>query len=123
MTNSPNIFYNRNLLEGSGSSIYGIEIAQQLGLPEDLIESALQNIFSKKNIVNMSIWNMISEKNKQSKYNKKITMDQCSICHSRKNLEVHHIFQQKHFDKEKGNTIFQLKSKKKYETKPNCFMS
>ena len=98
VTNSPNIFYNRNLLEGSGNSIYGIEIAEQLGLPVDMIQSAKeyrQHVHLEYDF----------KKNKQSKYNKKITMDQCSICHSRKNLEVHHIFQQKHFDKEKGNTI------------------
>lgn len=98
VTNSPNIFYNRNLLEGSGNSIYGIEIAEQLGLPVDMIQSAKEH----RQHVHLEY---DFKTNKKSKYNKKITMDQCSICHTRKNLEVHHIFQQKHFDKEKGNTI------------------
>lgn len=84
--------YNRNLNEGPGESIYGLEVAKWLGLDEEFIRSA-NNI--RKNITNES--NMLLN-TKTSKYNSKIYVDQCTICKSKISLHVHHIEPQKAAD-------------------------
>jgi len=77
--------YNRNLSEGPGESIYGLEVAKWLGLDDDFIRAA-NNI--RKSITNES--NLLLN-TKTSKYNSKIYVDQCSICKSKISLHVHHI--------------------------------
>lgn len=104
VSNSANIFYNRKLKEGSGNPIYGIEIASQLQLPDEIIQIAKshrQHVTIEYNF----------KQNKISKYNKNIVMNECTICKSRKNLQVHHIYQQKHFDLNKNNNGFTMNNK------------
>lgn len=98
VTDSANIFYNRKLLEGPGPATYGIEIAEQLQLPSEIIEKARYH----RNYVHLEY---DFEPNKKSKYNKDVLMKECALCHSRKNLQVHHIFQQKNFDQKNTNNI------------------
>ena len=87
------IIYNRKLKEGSGSSIYGLEVAKSMDLDEDFINTA--NRIRKRlmgigeNIVNT----------KQSSYNSKIVLDKCMICKSEVE-EVHHIEEQHLADKD-----------------------
>ena len=81
------LIYNRKLKTGSGSSIYGLEVAKAMELDKEFIFTA-NNI--RKKIMN------ISEKiinDKQSQYNSKIVMDCCMICKS-KVEEIHHIQEQ-----------------------------
>ena len=89
------IIYSRQLRDGIGESIYGIEIAKYILDDEDIIKNALsiRNLLQKKS-------NMILEK-KKSKYNNNIYMDKCSICNKNSNetsLDVHHIIYQEKFD-------------------------
>lgn len=90
VTDCANIFYDREIIEGSGDASYGIEIAEKLKLPLDIIEIAKHH----RKYVHLEY---DFEPNKKSKYHKDIIMKQCLLCNSRSNLEVHHIFQQKYF--------------------------
>lgn len=82
--------YDRQLCNGSGNSIYGVEIAEKLGLNSSITDSAKEYRSNIDIIYNKKL-------KKKSKYNKNLIVDQCSICKSRKDLETHHILQQKNF--------------------------
>lgn len=81
------LIYNRKLKEGSGSSIYGLEVAKAMGLDKDFIDIANK---VRKKLMNIDT-NIVN--NKQSVYNSKIIMDTCMIC-KHKVEEVHHIQEQ-----------------------------
>ena len=83
------LIYDRSLREGSGSTLYGLEVARAMDLPFEFIEHALQNrhhiIGSKKQEdVSNSVWN------------KEIIKKECEICKTQicSDLEVHHIVPQ-----------------------------
>ena len=82
-----NITYKYKLEKGSGDNIYGIEIAKALGLPRQFIERALA--FR----MDMQIL-----KNKRSRYNRRVIIDECEICGSKENLHTHHINEQSKAD-------------------------
>lgn len=86
-------FYNRSLKEGSGRSHYGLEVAEQLGIPNTIIERSY-------NIRKYIRCEYIEEKEKRSRYNKKLEVKECFKCSSRENLHTHHIFPQEHFKKD-----------------------
>lgn len=90
VTDSPNIFYTRQLKDGPGEECYGIEIAEKLGLRPSLIETAN---FHRRHVRLEYDY----QREKVSKYNKNIIMKECQICKSRRNLQTHHIYQQQHF--------------------------
>jgi DNA mismatch repair protein MutS len=80
------LIYDRSLREGSGSTLYGLEVARAMDLPFEFIEQALQNrhriIGSKRQEeVSNSVWN------------KEIIKKECEICKMQicSELEVHHI--------------------------------
>ena len=85
-------FYNRSLKEGSGRSHYGLEVIEQLGIPNTIIERSY-------NIRKYIRCEYIEEKEKRSRYNKKLEVKECFKCSSRENLHTHHIFQE-HFKKD-----------------------
>lgn len=76
------IIFERKLKDGSGSELYGIEIAKSLLQDTLLIDRA----FEIRN-------NLINNKNafKKSIYNKKKVIYKCEICSSKNDLETHHI--------------------------------
>jgi len=83
------LIYDRSLREGSGSTLYGLEVARAMDLPFEFIEQALQNrhriIGSKRQEeVSNSVWN------------KEIIKKECEICKMQicSELEVHHIIPQ-----------------------------
>lgn len=96
VSSDPNIFYNRVLLEGSGPSQYGIEVAQQF-LNDKIIKDAFEY---RKHIEFKYKFKMT---NKVSRYNNTLLMVSCSICGCRDNLETHHIVQQQYFNKDNEN--------------------
>ena len=78
--------YDRSLRKGSGSSMYGIEVAKALDLPFAFIEQALKNrhiIHGSTDVTNA----------KKSSWNTSIIRKECEKCGSQitKELEVHHI--------------------------------
>ena len=81
------LIYDRKLEKGSGPPIYGLEVCKAMGLDTDFLKIArdvqLDITGTDKNFL----------KDKLSKYNSKVIMDQCGIC-SEKAEETHHINEQ-----------------------------
>ena len=84
-----NIIYNRILQKGSGSPLYGIEVAKSILQDLSFIDMAFQirNSLTQNNNNNTII-------TKKSVYNKKKIIQKCEICSSTKNLETDHIIEQ-----------------------------
>lgn len=73
------IIYKRVLQEGSGSSLYGLEVCYGLDMDHEFLQlanSCRQNL------------------GKFSRYNSAVQVKHCEICHSEKDLESHHIIHQ-----------------------------
>lgn len=88
-----NVEYERKLIKGSGDDTYGIEIANALGLDSQFIKKAFE-FRSKLDGINAEILS-----NKRSRYNKKVIVDACEKCGTKKNLHTHHISHQKDSNK------------------------
>lgn len=84
-----NIKYLRKLTEGSSLTNYGILVAKSFGIENSIINDAMK---IKNNYLNVSndIINI-----KRSLYNKNVYMTECELCKKTKNLETHHIIEQK----------------------------
>jgi DNA mismatch repair protein MutS len=85
--NTKKIVYNRKLKEGSGSAIYGLEVAKALDLDITFIDKANE---IRRKILGRS--NMIID-NSTSAYNANIVRTVCNIC-KKPTEEVHHINEQ-----------------------------
>ena len=91
--NTKKIIYNRKLKEGSGSAIYGLEVAKALDLDIAFIDKANEirrKILGRSNIL---------VDNNTSVYNANIIKTVCSIC-KMPTEEVHHINEQHLADKD-----------------------
>jgi DNA mismatch repair protein MutS len=79
------LVYDRNLMKGSGSSLYGLEVCRALNLPSGYLERAttLRNILSGEQVPHLS------------SYSSNAVVDVCHICGSSSSLEIHHIRPQK----------------------------
>lgn len=75
---SNGIHYGRRIQDGSGNSLYGIEVARYLIDDPDFIKSALD-------IRNVKLMG------KKSKYNSNVFVDKCAKCDVTDGLHVHHI--------------------------------
>jgi DNA mismatch repair protein MutS len=80
------LVYDRSLRPGSGSTLYGLEVARAMDLPSEFIEQALEN---RHRIVG----SVKQENAVASEWNPHIVKKACEICKSPiiKELEVHHI--------------------------------
>lgn len=79
------LIYDRILKEGVGEKIYGVIVAEQVIKDKeynDLMSVIKKEVFDIKDL-------------KFSNYNKKLIMDCCEYCGSKKNLNTHHIHFQK----------------------------
>ena len=74
-----NIIYKRTLQEGSGSSLYGLEVCYGLDMDDEFLKLATS---CRQNL------------NKFSRYNSQVQIRNCEICKSEKFLESHHIIHQ-----------------------------
>lgn len=87
------IKYGRQLLEGSGSSFYGLYVAKHLINDSEFLQIT--------NEIKTEVYPDILISDKISKYNKNLIVDHCMICNYRpinemdKPLETHHIIFQK----------------------------
>ncbi len=79
------MIFDRTLQEGGIPDTYGLEIASALGLPKDFINDA----FTIRDTLRQEKREILSTK--QSRYNKDVFMDHCSLCGTNKALETHHI--------------------------------
>jgi DNA mismatch repair protein MutS len=79
------LIYDRNLADGPGSSLYGLEVCRALDLPSGYLDRAT------------TIRSRLSGTStpKQSSYSVAAVMDCCAVCSSHVGLEMHHIFPQK----------------------------
>ncbi len=80
------LVYDRSLRPGSGSTLYGLEVARAMDLPFDFIEQALKN---RHKIMGST---RINDAEK-SAWNTNIIRKECEVCHKAitSELEVHHI--------------------------------
>ena len=87
------IIYERKLKDGPGESIYGLEIANSLGLNSDFIRKAYE-------IRNELVKKSLFMSDKKSNYNSRVYVDRCFICGTNEldKLNSHHIKEQKKAD-------------------------
>ena len=85
---SSSLIYERKLKDGSGSTLYGIEVAKYLDLPGKFIERSNE---IRKKLLNSNPQILQSKK---SRYNSKVYVDSCSMCGSTKDLHTHHLLEQ-----------------------------
>lgn len=88
------LIYDRKLKDGSGESIYGLEVCKSLALPQEFIDEAynIRNKYNNDNILNL----------KKSKYNKDKIRGMCEFCNEELGTEIHHNIYQMDF---KNNDI------------------
>lgn len=91
--NGQDIIFERRIQDGSGSELYGLEVAKTLLDNPDLIDVAFD---IRNSLINSS--NIVSHK--KSVYNRKKVIKKCEICNSTKNLETDHIIPQCQADSE-----------------------
>lgn len=85
------LIYDRKLKPGSGSSIYGLEVAKSLDIDKSFISLA--------NDIRRSITHSDQLLNtKTSRYNSNIFMDSCVLCGSTQHLNSHHLREQHEAD-------------------------
>ena len=80
------IIYDRNLKEGIGNTLYGLEVCRSLDMDEEFMNMAFNirnNYSQKKDSIPMN-----------SKYNSNILKDKCQICDSMDSIDIHHIHEQ-----------------------------
>ena len=88
------LIYDRKLVNGSGSSLYGLEVCRSLALDKEFISKAnsiRRNLEDKPK----TLYNT-----RKSKYNSKIYVDKCALCGTSINLHTHHIKEQDSADKD-----------------------
>jgi DNA mismatch repair protein MutS len=80
------LVYDRSLRPGSGSTLYGLEVARAMDLPFEFIEQALKN---RHQIVGSTTQLDAT----QSAWNTAVIRKECEVCHKSliRDLEVHHI--------------------------------
>ena len=82
------LFYDRTLHPGSGSSLYGLEVAKAMAVPFDVLESA--------HAIRKGLVGMATEADAPtSGWNSAVQRRVCEVCGSHKVLEAHHIQQRK----------------------------
>ena len=82
------LIFDRELRNGTGSSLYGLEVCYGLGLPTEFLKKAHD--------VRCEIEDLspLLQSSKQSRYNTQIYVQECKVCKSKKATEVHHIKEQ-----------------------------
>jgi DNA mismatch repair protein MutS len=84
--NTKKLVYDRSLRPGSGSTLYGLEVARAMDLPFEFIEQALKNR-------HQIMGSVKQEEASSSSWNTEIVRKVCEVCHKTitSDLEVHHI--------------------------------
>lgn len=114
------LIYYRNIEEGAGEAIYGLEVAKAMDLDEKFIQRAY-NI--RKKIIDQKILTKTDlllgeEEIKKSKYNNEVIIEKCYFCDS--NAEhSHHILEQNKANKDTG-LIGHIHKNRKFNILPVC---
>jgi len=87
------LVYDRKLKNGSGFSMYGLEVCKSLHLPDDFLEYA-NNIRLKYRNSEQSILSLST-----SRYNTNKVRATCEMCKTEMGTEIHHLQHQKNADK------------------------
>jgi DNA mismatch repair protein MutS len=87
------LVYDRKLKDGSGFSMYGLEVCKSLHLPDDFLEYA-NNIRLKYRNNEQSILSLST-----SRYNTNKVRATCEMCKIEMGTEIHHLQHQKNADK------------------------
>jgi DNA mismatch repair protein MutS len=87
------LVYDRKLKDGSGFSMYGLEVCKSLHLPDDFLEYA-NNIRLKYRNSEQSILSL-----SPSRYNTSKIRATCEMCKTEMGTEIHHLQHQKNADK------------------------
>ena len=90
------LVYDRKLKEGSGNTMYGLEVCKSLSMPEEFLSRA-HDIRTK---YNKSAQGLLSQS--ASRYNKGKFGGKCEICNVNHATEVHHLQHQARADTENG---------------------
>lgn len=80
------LVYKRDLQPGCGDSLYGLEVARAMKLPEEFLATALQ--IRKK---------ILKDEERSTRYNSEMFLDKCGVCGENAD-QVHHIRFQKDAD-------------------------
>jgi len=83
---SKKLVYDRTLRPGSGSTLYGLEVARAMDLPFEFIEQAVR-------IRHTILESTSQEQATASSWNREVVRRACEVCHCpiRSELEVHHL--------------------------------
>lgn len=87
-----NLIYDRKLKDGSGSTLYGLEVARWLKLEKTFIDKAYE---VRRYLLDESQY-LVNPK--KSRYNSRVYVDECTICGTKSELETHHIEEQNKAD-------------------------
>ena len=98
------IIYNRQIMDGNGSKIYGIEVCKTLNMPKDFLLMS-ENI--RKEILHEDSCYVPLQ---TSLYNSSVYMDLCQVCKINKAVHTHHIKYQKEdtYDKNAKHNLIPL---------------
>lgn len=88
------LIFNRRLLEGSGSKMYGLEVCKSLHMPRAFLDQA--NAIRLKYFATLENDSLLEQR--ISAYNAKKVVGLCEQCQLKQGTEVHHIAQQKDAD-------------------------
>lgn len=105
------IIYDRKIQDGQGSKIYGIEVCKSLDMPFEFMKNAEKFRKEVEGIKDELV------KNKKSRYNKKVFVDDCKICGNTAE-ETHHIVYQENADINGNMTTYH--KNKKHNLVPLC---
>ena len=108
------LVYDRKLKKGNGDTLYGLEIAKSLGLPEDFLSFAEE---VRKDYINISK-NFVEPK--VSNYSSEVYMDKCSICDNKVSEDTNHIIEQKFADENGLILSEQIHKNRKSNLMPVC---
>jgi DNA mismatch repair protein MutS len=81
------LVYDRVLRDGSGSCLYGLSVAKACGIPPDTI--ALAHEIRREVLAERQSLEPV--RTTASRYNARVFLTPCTVCHGCKNVESHHI--------------------------------
>lgn len=85
---------NRELLDGNGSELYGVEIMEMLSIFDSKL---IKRIYEYRKLIDNEKVEILTTKT--SRYNSKLYMDKCERCGTKNNLQTHHKKEQHTADK------------------------
>lgn len=106
------LIYDRHMKEGSGSSLYGLEVCRAMDMDEDFLELA-----NRIRMREIGEGDSLLGEEKKSQYNNDIYMLECAIC-SKPAEETHHIKYQK--DADDNNFVGHVHKNSKSNLAPLC---